>query len=202
MRGWSPGPQSQGHGRADGGLSEGRGPPQPAPAAPRLHRPRLPHRSGQCGGARYAAAASLARQRGGGGPPEAAPRVRILAGGAGGAGKAAKLGAGSGKGWGAPGGSGTQPVHYLIFLPVACAVPRWVFGLLFWLAAPGRLYPARWGLNGSFRAIGISKVGHETQISAGSAAPVLHGMSQLGDLQSAVRGTHHTHTHSAPSACK
>ncbi|XP_076401243.1 uncharacterized protein LOC107402392 [Peromyscus maniculatus bairdii] len=59
------------------------------PAAPRLRRPRLPHRSGQCGGAPNAAAASLARQRGGGGPQEAAPPVRVLAGGAGGAGRAA-----------------------------------------------------------------------------------------------------------------
>lgn len=114
VRGWAPGPQSQGHGRADLGQSERRGTPQSVPAAPRLRRPRLPHRSGQCGGAPNAAAASLARQRGGGGPQEAAPPVGVLAGGAGGAGKVTGLGAGSGRGWEHLGGSGPQEVGYLI----------------------------------------------------------------------------------------
>lgn len=148
-RGWAPGPQRQGHGRAGLGLSERRGSPQSMPAAPRLRRPRLPHRSGQCGGAPNAAAASLARQRGGGGPQEAAPPVRVLAGGAGGAGRAAGPGAGSGRGWAHLGGSGPQQVHYLISLPVTCAVQPWVL-LPFSLAASPLLQPAGWGLQGSY----------------------------------------------------
>lgn len=149
VRGWAPGPQSQGHGRADLGQSERRGTLQSVPAASRLRRPRLPHRSGQCGGAPNAAAASLARQRGGGGPQEAAPPVGVLAGGAGGAGKVTGRGAGSGRGWAHLGGSGPQEVGYLISLPVTCVVQPWVL-LLFRLAASFRLHPARWGPPGSF----------------------------------------------------
>lgn len=150
VRGWAPGPQSQGHGRADLGQSERRGTLQSVPAAPRLRRPRLPHRSGQCG-APNAAAASLAQQRGGGGPQEAAPSVGVLAGGAGGAGRVTGLGAGSGRGWAHLGGSGPQEVGYLISpaCHLCCAAVGPPTPFPFSLAASFLLHPVRWGPPGS-----------------------------------------------------
>lgn len=163
-------------------LSERRGSSKPVSAAPRLRRPRLPHRSGQCGGARNAAAASLAGQRGGGDPPEAAPPAGVLAGGSGDAGRAAGLGAGSRRRWVQLGGSGP----YLISLPVLCAVPRWVLRLpSLFVRSFCSFISSPTGSAWVLCAIRISKLRPEFQRSAGSAAPVLNGMSQSGDLQNA-----------------
>lgn len=76
--------------------------------------------------------------------------------------------------------------RYLISLPVPCAVQRWVLRLpSLFVSSFCSFVSSPTGSAWVLCAIRISKLRPEFQRSAGSAASVLNGMSQPGDLQNA-----------------